>query len=70
MQHSQVLLQQHDVGAFARDIDRGVDRNAHVGEVQRRRIVDPVAHIADRVPRLLQRADDALLLLRVDLGED
>ena len=62
-------LQQHDVGALARHVHRLVDRDADIGGVQRRRVVDAVAEKADRVAGALQRAHDALLLLRVDLGE-
>ena len=47
-----------------------VDGDADVGGVQRRGVVDAVAHVADDVPRLAQGEDDALLLVRLDLGED
>ena len=47
-----------------------VDRNADIGGVQRRSIVDAVAHVADDVAGLAQRENDALLLVRLDLGED
>ncbi len=66
----EVAPQQNDVGALAGDIDGLVHRDADVGFVERRRIVDAVAEIADGVPGPLQRAHDALLLLRIDLGED
>jgi hypothetical protein len=51
-------------------VHRGIHRDAHVGRVQRGRVVDAVAHVADHVAGLLQRQDDALLLVRVHLGED
>ena len=46
------------------------DRDADVGRMQGRRIVDAVAEIADRVSGPLQGADDPLLLLRIDLDEE
>ena len=38
------------------DIDRGIDGDAHVGHMQRGRVVDAVAHEADDVPLVLQSA--------------
>jgi hypothetical protein len=38
--------------------------------VQRGGVVDPVAEVADRVTRALERTDDALLLLRIDFGKE
>ena len=38
--------------------------------MQGRRIVDAITKIADRMADTLQRADDALLLLRIDLDEE
>ena len=69
-QNVEVALQQDDVGALAGDVDRLVDRDADIGRMQRRRIVDAVAEIADRMPDLLQGADDPLLLLGIDLDEE
>ena len=69
-QHPQVLLQQHDVRRLLGHVHGAVHRDAHVGGVQRRGVVDAVAHVADHVARLPQREDDALLLVRLDLGED
>ena len=68
-QHVQIAAEQDDVGAFAGDIDGFGDRDADIGGMQGRRIVDAVAQIADRVAGALQGADDAFLLLRVDLDE-
>ena len=68
-QHLQVGAQQHHVGALAGHVHGLVDRNADIGRMQRRRVVDAVAQVADRVAGVLQRAHDALLLLRVDLDE-
>ena len=49
LQHVEVALQQHDVGALARHVDGLVDRDADIGGVQRRRVVDAVAEEADGV---------------------
>ena len=38
--------------------------------MQRGRIVDAIAHIADHMPTLLERQDDTLFLVGVDFGED
>jgi hypothetical protein len=38
--------------------------------MERRCVVDSVAQVADDVARLPERNDDALLLIRLDLGED
>ena len=69
-QHVEVALQQDDVRALACDVHSLIDRDADVGRMQCRRVVDPVAEVADRVPRVLQREHDAFLLLRIDLGEE
>ena len=66
---SRSRLQQDDVGALAGDVHGLLDRDADIGRMQGRRIVDAVAEIADRVAGPLQGADDPLLLLRVDLDE-
>ena len=46
------------------------DRDADVGRVQRRRVVDAVAEEADHVAAPLERQDDAVLLRRRDARED
>ena len=46
------------------------DRDADVGGVQRRRVVDAVAHVADHVAAQLERENDAVLLHRRDARED
>ncbi len=68
--HVEVAPEQDDVGALAGDVHRLLDRDADVGRMQGRRVVDAVAEIADRVAGPLQGADDPLLLLRVDLDEE
>ncbi len=67
--HVEVVLEQHHVGRVPGHVDRGIDRDAHVGRVQCRCVVDAVAQVADHAPALLQRADDALLLVGLDLRE-
>ena len=57
------------VGGVARHVGRARDRDADVGGVQRRRVVDAVAQEADHVPAPLERQDDAVLLRRGDAGE-
>ena len=68
----QALFQQNDVGRLLGDIDGGIDGDAHVGRVQRGRVVDAVAHEADDVPLVLERPDDPLLVrgreARKDVG--
>jgi len=66
----EVLLEEDEVSSLAGHVDGGLDRQARVGAVHRRCIVDPVAEEADDVPGLLQGQNDALLLARVDLGEE
>ena len=53
-QDAQIALEQDHVGGLARHIHRAVDGNADVGLMQRRRIVDAVAEIADDMAALAQ----------------
>ena len=46
-----------------------IDRDAHVGGAQRRRVVDAVAEEADDVPLALQRPDYPLLVGRREPGK-
>ena len=69
LQHAEILLQQNDVGRVLGDIDRAIDRDADIGGVQRRRIVDAVAEIADDVAAALQPKNDAVLLNGRDPAE-
>jgi hypothetical protein len=69
-QHVEVALQEDDAGALPCDIHRLVDRDTDVGCVQRGSVVDAVPEVADRVAGALERAHDALLLLRIDLREE
>jgi hypothetical protein len=48
-QNVEIAAEQDDVGTFARHIDGFGDRDADIGGVERRRVVDPVALVADRV---------------------
>ena len=65
----EAALEQHEVGGLARDVHGLVHRQAGVGRVHRGRVVDAVAEEADDVAGLLQREDDAFLLIRIDLDE-
>ena len=46
-EHAEVLVQQDHVGGVLGDVGGGVDRDADVGGVQRKRVVDPVAEERD-----------------------
>ena len=61
--HVQALLQQDHIGGGTGDVRRGVDREAHVGLVQRQRVVDAVTEKADRSAARGQRTDHPRLLL-------
>ena len=52
---AQVPLQQDDVGRLLGDVHRALHRDAHVRRVERGRVVDPVAQVADHVAGLAQR---------------
>ena len=65
----EIAAQEDNVGTLARDIHGLLDRDADIGRMQSRCVVDAVAEISDRVPGLLQGADDPLLLLRIDFNE-
>ena len=67
---AQVPLQQHDVGRFLGDVHRALHRDPHVCRMQRARVVDPVAQVADHVAGLAERRQDPLLLVRLGLRED
>ena len=54
---------QHQVGGGAGGVGRAADRDADVGLLERRRVVDPVAGHADDVTLRLQRLDDPELVL-------
>ena len=69
-EHVQVRFQEDDIGALPRDVHGLVHRDADVGGAERRRVVDAVAEVPDRMPPGLQGVDDALLLLRVHFDEE
>src|SRR6185503_20247475 len=58
------------MSALSRAVHRLVDRDTDVGRVQRGGVVDAVPEVADRVAGALERAHDALFLLRINLGEE
>ena len=63
------MFEQDQIGRRARDIGGAIDRNPDIGGVQRRRVVDAVAHEADDMAEPLQRQQNAMLLLRVDAAK-
>ena len=67
---SRSCFEQHQIGSIFRHVHGRIHRDADVGGVQGRRVVDAVAHVADDVPGLLQGQDDALLLVGIHFGED
>ena len=69
-QDVEIAAQQDDVGALAGDIHGLFNRDADIGCMQGRCIVDAIAEIPDRVSGSLQGADDPLLLLRIDFNEE
>lgn len=68
-QDAQVVLEQHDLRRFLGHIHGAVHGDAHVGHMEGRGVVDAVAQESDHVAALAQGQDDALLLVRLDLGE-
>ena len=65
----EVALEQNEVRSLARDGHGALDRETGVRGVHGRGVVDTVAKEPDDVPGLLEREDDALLLVRVHLYE-
>ena len=61
---AEIVVEQDDVRRVLGDVDGAVHRDADIGRVQRRRVVDAVAEIADDVAATLQRQNDAVLLRR------
>ena len=49
LQDQQAVFQQDDVGRLLGDVHRAVHRNAHIGGLEGRRVVDAVAHEAHHV---------------------
>jgi hypothetical protein len=70
VEHVQAPLAQDDVGCVLGHVRRVDHRDAHVGRVQRRRVVDAVAEKADHVAAQLQRRHHAVLLRRQHARED
>lgn len=69
-QYAQVALEQNDVRGLSRDVDSRIDRNANVGFMQRRRVIDAVAKISHDVAAPAECLDNALFLVRIDLDEE
>ena len=51
-QHRQILFQQDNISRFLGHVRGALHGNAYVGRMERRSIVDPVAHVADDIPGL------------------
>ena len=67
----EIVVEQHEVGGLARDVGAGAaHRDADVGLVQRRSVVDPVAGHRHHVAASPQRRRDPQLVLRRDPGDD
>ena len=65
----EIAAQEDNVGALSRNIHGLLNRDADIGRMQGRCVIDAVAEISDRVPGLLQGADDPLFLLGIDLNK-
>src|SRR5258708_4735873 len=70
VKHIQTRFQQDDVSSVAGNVHRGGNGDADVGGVQRRGIVDAIAHVADHVAAVLESQDDAVFLGRRDTGKN
>ena len=67
----EVVVGEHDVGGLTRGGGAGLaHRDADVGLLERRRVVDPVAGHRDHVSARLQRPHEAQLVLGRDARED
>ena len=49
MHDAEIVLEQHEIGRLLGDVGGAIDRDADIGRMQRRRIVDAVAEKADDV---------------------
>ena len=67
----EVVIHEHDVGHFTRDIAAALThRDADIGALQGRGIVDPVSRDRDDLPQVLQALDQAQLVLGGHAGKD
>ena len=62
-------FEKDEIGRRTCHVDGALYRETRVGGMQCRRIVHAVAEQPDDVSGLLQRRDDALLLVRIDFDE-
>ena len=69
MQHDQIILQQDHGGGLLGHVHGAIDRDANVGGVQRRRVVDTVSQVAHHVATCLERQQHTVFLLRVGAAE-
>ncbi len=60
---------QHQAGRGLGDVDGVLDGDAHLGLLERRRVVDAVSGHPDHAAVALQRADELELVLREDPGD-
>ena len=67
--HRKIVLEQDEIGRRTRDIRGSIDRDPDIRGVQRRSVVDAIAHEADNMTELFQRQQDPMLLLRVDAAK-
>ena len=70
VQDVQAALAQDDVGSVLGDVHGVGHRDADIGGVERRRVVDAVAEKAHDVPAVLEGQDDPVLLRRRHPRED
>ena len=67
----EIVVHEHDIGHLARDVAAALAHgDADVGALQRRRVVHPVAGDRDDLAQVLQRLDQAQLVLGRYAGED
>ena len=68
-QHTEVFVEQHDVGGVFGDVGSRFHGDADIGRVQRHRVVDTVAHVGHVDAGASGDLDDARLLVGADSSE-
>ena len=69
MKNAQTRLQQNDVCRVTSDVHCGGHRNADIGRMQGRGVIDSVSHIAHHVAATFEGMNDAVFLHGRDAGE-